>query len=113
MRFKEYSATTISKDNVAVPSLIRFSEQYDEVDYESLKNVMVDQKVFPFGRNEISRAAGSYIYVRASEACNLIIDNAVLPLIKNKVTKLWCTFSVVLLDITAQEGTDVLIIVAG
>lgn len=116
MRYYEKSQVTISEDTTSQPKQIRFSEAFDDVDVELLKDVVVRQETFPVGSHSISLgniAEGRFFLVKPKSQIQFQLNGAnAFTLRANKVMKGWLTFAQVDI-IVSTEPAEVLIVLAG
>jgi len=116
MKYFKTSEIILSEDTASVPKQIRFKECEEVVDLNLLKEGGGDTKSYPIGTAVIDMgqiAEGRWLYVKASEDIDLIIDGSATPLklIKDKPVDMWHKFTSV--SVTTTAVTRITIAIAG
>lgn len=115
MRISEKTKVTISHDTLGEPKSIRFSEDFEDIDFTLLKEVVVRQETFPVGSHVIQLnniAQGKFLYIKPSKDLQVSINGASAQTFRGlKASKMWMT--VTALTIITTDIQEVLIVCAG
>jgi hypothetical protein len=117
MRYSEKTKITISKDLVNDPKVIKFSEDFSDIDVASLAEIVTRDESFPVGTVSIPMgniASGKFLYIRP-EADITFTLNGGSPLVAKggKATKMWTTVTSLTLTIPAAVPVSVALVIAG
>ena len=115
MKIQEKTKLTISDDTLSDPKFIRLSEDYEDVDYSLLKELVVRQETFPIGTHAITLgniALCKFLYIKPKKDLQISINGgSLIKLRALKTTKMWV--EVTSLSITTAEIQEVLLACAG
>ena len=107
----------LSEDTTNDPKLMRFSEEFEDVDVALLKESVSRVENFPVGSIAISLgniAQGKFLYIKPKSDISITLDAGSPIVIRGgKATKMWAAFTALSLTIPGTAGIDVSLLVAG
>jgi hypothetical protein len=116
MRIYEKLKLTLSEDTLTEPKLIRFSEELEETDVDSLTEAVLRQETFPIGVHAISLgniAEGKFLAVKPDADCVVTIDGAAITLKAAKLSLMWVKIATSLSLTVSGAEQEIVILVAG
>lgn len=116
MRFYEKAKILLSEDTLTEPKLIRFGEDFEDVDLVSIKEVTSRQETFPVGTHAISLgniSLARLLIIKPDEDLEITINGSSTPLkvLGGKRTKIWGEITSLSINVTTQQ--EVLALLAG
>ena len=115
MRYYRKREIILSEDTLTEPKEIRFQQEDDEIDLETLIDGGGNTKTYPTGTHSIDLSEitlGKWLYIKADKEITISIDaGPALTLIAGKPSEMWLEFAS--LSIVTTEDTRITIAIAG